>query len=70
MKLKRLSSGVYQSTDGRVLIQKEITPQSHGPDETSWSIIIDGKELFVDSDTKKDAVERAKRIIELEGRRA
>lgn len=65
MKFHRIESGVYESHDKRVIIKKEISQQTYHPDEVSWSVTIDGKALPVDKDTKRDAVNEAKRRLGL-----
>jgi hypothetical protein len=63
MKLKRIEPGLYRSTDGIVEIRKHISPQSRGPDEVSWGIRIFGKDIFMDQDTKRDAIAFAERFL-------
>ena len=65
MKLLRIQSGVYQSRDGRVVIQRRLGQHSYRAKEVCWSICIDGKYLPFDENSKKDAVRQAsKRLIE------
>lgn len=63
MKLKRISPGHYTSLDCRVEIRRLTSRQVYRADETCWTVTIDGKPLFPDCDTKREAVELAKRKL-------
>lgn len=63
MQLKRIESGFYESTDGRVVIRRVISRQTYHPDEVCWCIEIDGKALSMAEETKRDAVKSAEQAL-------
>lgn len=71
MKLRRLyhsTDSTYISTDGRVKIKKVFSRQTGRPTETLWELNIDG--VYVSRncfDTKKEAVEEARKLLKEKG---
>mgnify|MGYP001617740792 CR=1 FL=1 len=61
--LQKISSGNYQSKDGRISIVRKISQQTYRADEISWELKIDGAVCGFDFDKKIDAVEKAERLI-------
>lgn len=64
LQLKRISAGLYQALDGRLVIQREVSQQTHRAAEYSWAVYLDGKQLFgTDFETKKDAITYTEREL-------
>jgi hypothetical protein len=61
MKLIKIEAGHYETLDSYIIIKKEKSECTGHATEIIWVIIVDGKEAPRAYDTKKEAIEYAKK---------
>lgn len=60
---KRVRPGTYESTDGFVNIQREVSQQTRRADEIVWTIRINGRIIDISHETLQDAKDAVWRYI-------
>lgn len=70
LKLHLVEGGDYKSSDGRVTIRKVITPdlRSRRGYRITWSVTVDDQTSTMDDNTKREAVQRAERMLKQSGK--